>query len=94
MNAALKDIRAQEPALASIEDSYLLGAEIHERAKMYRAVFENAALTPNALAKHWQRVKAETHKAPKVGPPPKLPPRSVSGLEEVRKLKETLWPSG
>ena len=91
LNAALKDIRAQEPMLA--EESYLLGAEIHERAKMYRAVFENAALTPTALAKHWQRVKAETHKPPKIGPPPPLPPRSLSGLEEVRKLKETLWPT-
>lgn len=90
LNAALRDIRAQEPELT---DSFLLSAEIHERAKMYRTVFENAALTPTALAKHWKRVHAETHKRPKIGAPPSLPPRSVSGLEEVRKLKETLWPS-
>ena len=93
LNAALRDIRAQEPELASTDNSYLLSAEIHERAKMYRAVFENAALTPTALAKHWQRVKAETNKRPRIGPPPLLPPRSLEGLEQVRKLKATLWPS-
>ena len=94
LNAALRDIREQEPLLAAVSESYLLSAEIHERAKMYRAVFSNAALTPTALAKHWQRVKAEVNTRPKPQPPPPLPPRSLSGLEEVRKLKETLWPSG
>lgn len=90
LNAALRDIRSQEPELT---DSYLLSAEIHERAKMYRTVFPNAALTPTALAKHWHRVKAETHKAPRIGPPPSLPPRHQQGLQEVQKLMETLWPS-
>ena len=91
LNAALRDIRAQEPKMT---DSYMLSCEIFDRAKMYRAVFANAALTPNALAKHWQRVHAETHKTPRVGKPPSLPPLHEQRLEEVRKLKETLWPSG
>ena len=91
LNAALRDIRNQEP---DVLDSFLLSVEIHERAKMYRVVFPNAALTPTALSKHWQRVRAETSKTPKVGPPPKLPPRSVQGLQEVKKLMSTLWPEG
>ena len=91
LNAALKAIREQEPELT---DSYLLSVEIHERAKMYRAVFENAALTPTALAKHWQRVKAETHKAPRIREPEKLPPMHEQRLEEVKKLMATLWPEG
>jgi hypothetical protein len=92
LNAALRDIRAQEPELASVDQSYLLGAEIHERAKMYRSVFANAALTPNALAQHWQRVKAEVHKAPRV--PAFVPEREPSSrernLEEARKLMEKM----
>jgi hypothetical protein len=85
LNAALRDIRAQEPELT---DSYLLSAEIHERAKMYRTVFANAALTPNALAKHWQRVKAETNTRPKMPAPPSLPARPARerNLEEARKI--------
>jgi hypothetical protein len=91
LNAALRDIRAQEPELAS--DSFLLSAEIHERAKMYRVVFSDAALTPNALAKHWHRVKAEVKTArTDAAPPPSLPPRSKEGLAQLAKLKETLWP--
>ena len=62
LNAALRDIRAMEPIIGSREDSYLLGAEIHERAKMYHAVFSDMPLTPNALAKHWLRVKEEAGK--------------------------------
>lgn len=89
LNAALRDIRNQEP---DITDSFLLSVEIHERAKMYRTVFENAALTPTALAKHWQRVKAETHKAPRIAAPPSLPPLHAQRLEELQKLKATLWP--
>lgn len=58
LNAALRDIRKQEPDL----DSFLLSVEIHERSKMYRQVFPGVALTPNALAKHWQRVKSESSK--------------------------------
>ena len=94
LNAALRDIRLQEPDLT---DSYLLSAEIHERAKMYRQVFPEVALTPTALAKHWQRVKGETQKvrgqnltAEKQAP---LPPRHQQGLNEARKAMETLWPS-
>lgn len=89
LNAALKAIREQEPGLS---DTYLLSVEIHERAKMYRAVFENAALTPTALAKHWHRVKAETHTRPRIPPPRALPPRHQQGLQEVKKLMATLWP--
>ena len=91
LNAALRDIRNQEP---EILDSFLLSVEIHERAKMYRAVFENAALTPTALAKHWQRVKAETHKALRIPAPPSLPPLHQQRLGEVKKLMATLWPEG
>ena len=52
LNAALGSIRQQ----SEIEDSYFLADEIHERAKMYRAVMGDALLTPTALAKHWLRV--------------------------------------
>jgi hypothetical protein len=95
LNAALRDIRAQEPALASIENSYLLGDEIHERAKMYRRVFGDAALTPNALAKHWLRVKEEAAKMRRGGTnlhaadpePSKYPPsRREENLAEARKI--------
>jgi hypothetical protein len=92
LNAALRDIRIQEPELT---DSYLLSAEIHERAKMYRVVFSDVALTPTALAKHWHRVKAEVKTARlDAAPPPSLPPRSKEGLEQVSKLMATLWPEG
>jgi len=83
LNAALKQIREQ----AEIPDSYLLAAEIHERAKMYRALFENAALTPTALAKHWKRVKEETAPRSRVPNPPPLPKsRREQNLEEARKI--------
>jgi len=89
LNAALRDIRAQ----SEIEDSYLLGAEIHERAKMYRALFENAALTPTALAKHWIRVKEETKPRPRLPNPPPLPTsRREENLEAARHAMRTLWP--
>lgn len=94
LNAALKQIREQ----SEIKDSYLLSAEIHERAKMYRRVFPEIALTPTALAKHWQRVEAEATKVRGVnihaGANSALPPRSREGLAQLNKLKETLWPSG
>jgi hypothetical protein len=56
LNAALKSIREQ----SEIEDGYLLAAEIHDRAKMYRQVFADAVLTPTALSKHWKRVLEES----------------------------------
>jgi len=56
LNAALKLIREQAP---EIVDNYLLSAEIHERAKMYREVMGDALLTPPALAKHWRRLPEE-----------------------------------
>ncbi len=97
LNAALRDIRTQEPALASTDNSYLLSAEIHERAKMYRQAYPEIALTPNALAKHWQRVKAESRKVRgqnlHAGGTSSLPPLHAERLAEVTKLKETLWPS-
>ncbi len=93
LNAALKQIRQQ----AEIEDSYLLGAEIHDRAKMYRQAYPEIALTPNALAKHWQRVKAESRKVRgqnlHAGGTSALPPLHAQRLAEVNKLKETLWPN-
>lgn len=89
LNAALRDIRKQEPDL---EDSYLLSAEIHDRAKMYRAVYENAALTPNALAKHWQRVKEEVKTTrTDLSPPPELPgSRREQNLAEAQKVLQML----
>lgn len=95
LNAALRDIRAQEPSVASISDSYLLSAEIHERAKMYRARFEDVALTPTALAKHWLRVKEDAPKRQGVnltaGVTEPLPgSRREQNLEEARKLLSML----
>jgi hypothetical protein len=93
LNAALRDIRAQHPALASTSDSYLLAAEIHERAKLYRQVFEGVSLTPTALAKHWTRLPEEAKKLKRggsnlhVGHSKPLPPsRREQNLEEARKI--------
>ena len=89
LNAALRDIRHQEP---DIEDSYLLGAEIHDRAKMYRQMFPEVALTPTALAKHWLRVKADAPKRGGVnlhaGRPgsPYPPSNREQNLAEARKV--------
>jgi len=55
LNKALALIREE----SGIEDSYLLADEIHMRAKSYRALMPEVMLTPNALAKHWTRVKVE-----------------------------------
>lgn len=60
LNAALKSIREQ----ADIPDDYLLAAEIHERAKMYRRAMPEVMLTPTALAKHWVRVFEEANRTP------------------------------
>ena len=89
LNAALKSIREQ----SEIEDGYLLSAEIHERAKMYRALFENAALTPSALAKHWKRVKEETRPRKPLPPPEALPrTRREQNLAAAQHLmKEMGW---
>lgn len=92
LNAALRDIRKQEPDLT---DSYLLSAEIHDRAKMYRQVFPEVALTPTALSKHWLRVKEA---APKRGGTNLTAERNSSlpgsrreqNLEEARKVLEML----
>ena len=87
LNSALKSIRAQ----SEITDSYLLSAEIYDRAKMYRAVFENAVLTPSALAKHWKRVFEETKPRSRLPNPEPLPSRRSENLEEARRLMATLW---
>jgi hypothetical protein len=58
LNSALASIRGQ---WTGEEDE--LPAEIAERAKLYRRVFQGAALTPTALAKHWLRVFEEMHRA-------------------------------
>lgn len=88
LNAALKAIRDQEPEV----DDYLLSCEIHERAQMYRAVFSNAALTPTALAKHWQRVLAETKRTPRVPEfvPDRTPAPRERNLAEVHKLRKAM----
>lgn len=90
LNAALRDIRAQ----SEIEDSYLLADEIHTRAKLYRQVYEGAALTPTALSKHWQRLPEEAKKLKRGGtnlhahaPGPPLPQSNRErNLAEARKL--------
>jgi len=87
LNAALRDIRNQ----SELTDSYLLAAEIHDRAKMYRRVFPDIALTPTALAKHWVRVEAESTKVRgqnlSADGPSSLPgSRREQNLEEARKV--------
>jgi tRNA threonylcarbamoyladenosine modification (KEOPS) complex Pcc1 subunit len=92
LNAALRDIRISEPSLADLDDSYLLSAEIHERAKMYRALWPEVSLTPTALSKHWVRVKEERPKrtGANLSADTELPSLPVSrreqNLEEARKL--------
>lgn len=58
LNIALKSIREQ----CDIPDDYLLAAEIHDRAKMYRQAMPDVMLTPTALAKHWKRVFEEAER--------------------------------
>lgn len=58
LNAALKEIRDQEPGLDD-EDLALL---IRLRADDYRKVYPGMALTPTALSKHWSRVHAEVER--------------------------------
>lgn len=93
LNAALRDIRKMEPEIAKVEDSYLLGDLVHARAKMYRAVFSEAALTPTALSKHWLRVLEEFNQMKRGGTnlhvghaKPFPPPRRQQNLEEARKI--------
>ena len=96
LNAALRDIRTQEPELASVDNSYLLSAEIHDRAQMYKQVWPEVALTPTALAKHWTRLPEEHLKLKRGGsnlhadPPSSLPPMHARNLEEVRRLQERM----
>lgn len=98
LNAALRDIRTQEPALASVQDSYLLSAEIHDRAAQYKQVWPDITLTPTALAKHWTRLPEEALKLQRGGvnlhadAPSSLPPAHECNLDEARKLMSTLWP--
>lgn len=97
LNAALRDIRKMEPEVAAIEDSYLLADLICARAKMYRIVFDGAALTPTALAKHWLRVLEEHSKLKRGGSnlhvgnsKPFPPPAQERNLAEARKLMEKM----
>jgi len=53
VNAALKQLREVH------DDDYLLADLIHDRAKLYRDVYENAALTPQALAGNWSQLPAK-----------------------------------
>lgn len=88
LNAALKSIREQ----SEIQDSYLLSAEIHERAKLYRSLMPNVMLTPSSLAKHWKRVFEESKPKRRFANPEALPKsRREQNLEEARKLMSTLW---
>ena len=58
LNKALAQIKEQ----FAEDDPMILALEIEERARLYRRVFEGAALTPSALAKHWTRVFEEMHR--------------------------------
>ena len=92
LNAGLRDIRKQEPSLAGVSDSYLLSAEIHERAKMYRHLWPEMTLTPNALSQHWVRVKAETKPKKVYSPPEALPQnRREENLNAARQAMKELW---
>lgn len=53
VNAALKQLREVHP------DDYLLADMIHDRAKLYREVYADAALTPQALAGNWSQLVAK-----------------------------------
>jgi hypothetical protein len=53
VNAALKQLREVQP------DDYLLADEIHTRAKLYREVYQGAALTPQALSGNWSSLPAK-----------------------------------
>jgi hypothetical protein len=54
VNKALKELREVHP------DDYLLADLIHDRARMYRDVYEGAALTPQALVGNWSQL-ADKH---------------------------------
>lgn len=89
LNAALKSIRAQ----TEIKDDYLLADEIHERGKMYRALWPEITLTPTALAKHWVRLPEELKNMKRGGSnlhagvsKPLPPTRREQNLEEARKI--------
>lgn len=50
VNAALVQLREIHP------DDFLLADMIHDRAKLYRDVYEGAALTPQALSGNWSQL--------------------------------------
>jgi hypothetical protein len=66
LNAALKSIRDEMPGL---EDE-TLAEEIRFRARSYRRAWPTAALTPMALAKHWNRIQMEARESPAETPAP------------------------
>ena len=87
LNAALKSIRTQ----SEITDSFVLSVEIHDRAARYRSLFENAALTPTALAKHWKRVFEETKPRKPLPPPQALPvSRRDQNLQAAQNLMKEM----
>ena len=55
VNKALKELREVHP------DDYLLADLIYERAKLYRAVYPDASLTPQALAGNWSQLPEQHH---------------------------------
>jgi hypothetical protein len=66
LNAALKEIRAEEPGLDD-EDLALL---IRLRAEDYRRHWPEMSVTPMSLAKHWLRIRAEVERAYEAQKPP------------------------
>jgi hypothetical protein len=58
LNAALKQIREACPDHSDEE----LAGEIRFRSKTYRETWPSIALTPTALAKHWERIPLEAPK--------------------------------
>jgi hypothetical protein len=58
LNASLSQIREASDELTDEE----LADEIRHRAGVYRKTFPGMALTPTALAKHWERIPLEAPK--------------------------------
>lgn len=66
LNAALAQIREAASDLTDEE----LASEIKHRAGVYRQTFPGMALTPTALAKHWERIPLEAPKPTYSDAPP------------------------
>lgn len=59
VNAALTQLRELQP------DDFLLADAIYDRAKLYRQVYEDMPLTPQALAGNWSQLPAKAEETRK-----------------------------